>query len=162
MRSIKGVELVESAMGRWNPSDLVRIVDFHYAFDPIGSVWNVNMEAEFQKRVPTETWPSQDGKVFLLKMSFVKVHGLHVNIRNSMFGDQDGDFQIIGFGITDISDRGMEDLNFFIEDYEADMIQFYCKDIVIESVNEGAFSTHNRILTSPVNLNDEDNTTAHP
>ncbi len=68
-----------------------------------------------------------------------------------MFGDQNGDSQIVGFAITDISDRGMEDLNFFIEDYEADMIQFYCKDIVIESVKEGSFSTHNSILTSPFN-----------
>ncbi len=46
MRSIKGLEWVESAMGRWNPSDLVRIVDFHYAFDPIGSTWNVTLEAD--------------------------------------------------------------------------------------------------------------------
>jgi len=151
MRTIKGMELVESVMGRWNPSDLVRIVDFQYVFDRIDLTWNVNIEAEFQKRDPTSSWPSPNDPVFFIKMCFVKVRSLHVDIRNSMFGDQNGDFQVVGFNITDISDRGMEDLNFFIEDYESDMIQFYCKDIVIESVCEGSFCVNNAILTAPFN-----------
>lgn len=145
MMTIKGIELVESAMGRWNPSDLVRITDFQYVFDPIGSYWNVNLEAEFQKRTPTESWPSRNAEVFVLKMRFMKVYGMHVDIRNSRFGD----FQVVGFDITDVSDRQMEDLNFFIEDYESDMVEFYCKDIIVDSIRKGSFCIHNHILTSP-------------
>ncbi|MCL2742365.1 MAG: hypothetical protein FWE67_00780 [Planctomycetaceae bacterium] len=149
MRTIKGIELVISAMGRWKPSDLVRIVDFQYVYDTINTAWNVNMEAEFQRRDTTASWPSAPGKVFVISMCFMKVRRLHVDIRNSKFGDQNGDFQVVGFDVTDMSDSGMEDLNFYIEDYEDDMIEFYCKDIVIESVREGSFCTHNTILTSP-------------
>ena len=149
MRTIKGIELVESALGRWNPSDLVRIVDFQYVFDQITLAWNVNITAEFQKRNPNGPWPLLNTKAFVVKICFMKVDDLHVDIRRVNF-----DFQVVGFDITDISDRGMEDLNFFIEDYEDNVIQFYCKDITIESVDEGILRMNNGyISTSPLNPN---------
>jgi hypothetical protein len=42
--------------------------------------------------------------------------------------------QIVGFDIVDVSDRGLENIEFSVEDYEHGRIGFVCKEIEVKSV----------------------------
>jgi hypothetical protein len=42
--------------------------------------------------------------------------------------------QVVGFDIADILDRGWEDIQFRVEDYEHDRMRLLCKDIEVKSV----------------------------
>ncbi|MBV4360600.1 hypothetical protein [Pinibacter aurantiacus] len=47
--------------------------------------------------------------------------------------------QVLGFDILDVSQNGLEDINFEIEDYENGTIHFYCQYIQIENVSKPDF-----------------------
>jgi hypothetical protein len=66
---------------------------------------------------------------FEIKMNFSNVSNLKLD-----FGGA-GLHQILGFDILDISNNGLEKINFQIEDYENDSINFICEEIEIIEVS---------------------------
>lgn len=124
-KKIKGIEKAKVIMGDWYPSALVAInsIDFQVACD--GFKTNLVITALFQLR--ENHWPNFDKDMFRIQMSFNDVGGLFLKD----FGGSMN--QIMGFDIKYIGDRGLEDINFAIEDYEDGRIRFNCKEISIKS-----------------------------
>jgi hypothetical protein len=126
MKKIEGTELVERLIGYWSPRHLVAIGALELVPDPVDGSRLV-LDALFQAR--GERWPDFDEPMFRVKISFDEVGELCLN----GFGSRST--QIMGFDIKYIGDRGMERLNFEVEDYEDNRIHFFCNGIRILSAS---------------------------
>lgn len=123
MQNIEGIEKVEQALGRWSPGDLAIIEGLELKNE---SDSTLIVKALFQPR--SNRWPNFDKEMFRISIQFDAVIGLHMKD----FGG--GAVQIMGFDIHFVGDRGLEGINYEIEDYENGRIQFSCRDIMILSV----------------------------
>ncbi len=123
---IKGIEKIESAMGEWVPSNLAVIEGVELRSMQCGLTTNLLIEALFQSR--RDSWPDFDKEMFRVEITFTNVRGLCLN------GFGGGSVQVMGFDIRFIGDRGLEGINYEIEDYEDDRIRFKCSDVSIQSV----------------------------
>ena len=127
MKNINGIEKVEKALGCWSPRNLAFIEGLELKKDSdLGFVTNLIVIALFQQR--SNSWPNFDEKMFRVTIHFDDVGGLCLKD----FGG--GAVQIMGFDIHFVGDRGMEKINYEIEDYEDNRIQFNCRNISIQSV----------------------------
>ncbi len=129
MSRINGTDLVLSVVGRWNPSDLAFVEHLEYTAQIDEQEATLVLVGIFQRRdsVPNG-WPSEQGPKFRVQMRFFGVQQFHVKD----FGGPPT--QIMGFDISDISDRGWESIRFSVEDYEYDRIRLLCREIEIISV----------------------------
>lgn len=127
MKNIKGVEKIEKAMESWSPRNLAFIEGIELKKDSdVGFATNLIVTALFQQR--SNSWPNFDKEIFRVTIQFDDIGGLC--LKN--FGG--GAVQIMGFDIHFVGDRGMERINYEIEDYEDNRIKFYCRNISIQSV----------------------------
>src|SRR5437667_8265725 len=100
MAPIENVDKVARLAGRWYPGDLAFVRSLQYEAN--GEAGGCELVMEFiasRRDRSTSEWPTDDGPTYKVKIRFLGVRGL--NIRD--FGG--GDTQIMGFDITDISDR---------------------------------------------------------
>ena len=120
---IKKIEKVTSVNTFWKPSDLAFIKTIEW------SINNLVIIFYCQLRSNVNGWPDMSKDFFEIKMNFSNVSNLKLD-----FGGA-GLHQILGFDILDISNNGLEKINFQIEDYENDSINFICEEIEIIEVS---------------------------
>jgi hypothetical protein len=128
MPKIFGTERVCEAIGRWSPSDLAFITEFHYSQELDGK-WSILITCLFQNSENHTSWPSVDDDFCHVQIHFSRVSNF--NIKNVTSNP----IQITGFDIIDISIDGCENTNFSIVDYENERISFFCENVRIYSIN---------------------------
>jgi hypothetical protein len=127
MKRITGIERVEKVIGHWSPRDLAIIerLEIMSGRDSRDSI--LTLDALFQPR--TNSWPDFGARMYRVAILFDAVGGLR--LRN--FGG--GPVQIMGFDIHFVGDRGMDRVNYQVEDYEDDRISFVCRGVSVLSAS---------------------------
>jgi hypothetical protein len=129
MAEIKGVDAVAAAVGRWQPSDLAYIESVQFTAQDGDHLAEVFITGLLQRRDSAlREWPSEGATTYRITIRFLGVRQL----RLKEFGGPPT--QIMGFDIIDESGRGLECVQFTIEDYEHDRIGFTCTAIEVVSV----------------------------
>lgn len=122
MKKIKNIERITSVYAGWKPSDIAFIKSIEWAN------YHLILAVYCQLRGGGIVWPNMDDDFFEVKLDFYNVSNLKLDfIANGLQ-------QISGFDILDVSDSGLENINFQIEDYEDGAIGFNCEAIEIISV----------------------------
>lgn len=122
MKSIIHLEKIINIYKDWKPSDVAFLKKLQWS--------DKNLIIVFccQLRINSSFWPN-------LTQPFFDVNILFKNVLNFKLDFKEmGLQQITGFDIVDISDDGLERINFKIEDYENDIIYFLCESIEVESI----------------------------
>jgi Immunity protein 50 len=129
MKQLKGTDKVVEHLGRWSPSDLAYIESLSFTSAMNGDTSKLRIVALFQLReTATQGWPSNKAPSARVSIDFYGVSNFHVK------GLGPRPKQIMGFDILDVSDRGLEDISFSVEDYESDQLSFNCEEINVFSV----------------------------
>lgn len=126
MTDIRNRHLVEEALGRWRPCDLAFIESLSYVSGEEGTRSKLDIVALFQRRDEAKE-PSKAAGTARVAIRFEGVSNLNVK----SFGPFPK--QVVGFDITDVSDRGWERIRFAVEDYENGDISLNCEDVTILS-----------------------------
>ena len=129
MGEIKNSESVAHYLGRWNPSDLAFIDAFECRRAHGDEASQLRIMAKFQRRNNRDkVWPNDCAPYVKVTILFFGV----INLSLKEFGPLP--MQISGFDIIDVSSRGMENIQYIIEDYENGQIYFECAEVSIEEV----------------------------
>lgn len=129
MSTIKNINAVIEAIGRWNTIDLTHIEKLVYQAKTEFQDSSVLIVGVMQRQDST-----CNDRLTTAQPSY-RVSILCQGIRDLSLSDfTSTPTQISGFEITDISDLGWEQLRFEISDYEDNQIRFYCKTIEILDV----------------------------
>lgn len=123
MKKIKNLEKITGIYRDWKPSDIAFIKSLEW------STQNLIINFYCQLRQNVNGWPDISGNFFEVSMTFKTVSSLNINFSGM------GLHQISGFDILDVSANGLEKINFQIEDYENDSINFFCEEIEINKVD---------------------------
>ncbi|SFN14158.1 hypothetical protein SAMN05421594_1319 [Chryseobacterium oleae] len=123
MKKIKNLEKITSIYRDWKPSDIAFIKSLEW------STQNLVINFYCQLRENVNGWPDVSGDFFEVSILFKTVSSLNIKFSGM------GLHQISGFDILDLSANGLENINFQIEDYEDDSINFFCKEIEINNVS---------------------------
>jgi hypothetical protein len=126
MSEIMNTAIVVKSIGRWNPRDLAFIEKLEYqcATETLASC--VLLVGVMQRRDEASSgWPSDTVPRFRVTLLFDGVRDLELN------GFGHSAKQIMGFDIIDVSDRGLEDVSFVVEDYENGVLHFSCRAVDI-------------------------------
>lgn len=124
---VQGTEKVRLALGRWAPSDLAYVERLEFHGDSDGS--GLTIVGLFQRR-DSAPWPDMNGAMRRVTLRFEGVNALHIK------GFGGGYTQVMGFDIRSISERGWEDADFEVEDYEDGRIGFTCSLVEVVAVEE--------------------------
>ena len=122
MDKITKLEKILSLYSSWRPSDIAFVKEIKWYSNTLV----INFYSQLRDRL--KSWPDLSETFFEISMTFKGVTDFKLYF-NGM-----GPERISGFDILDISDRGMEKLNFQIEDYENDNISFMCGSIEVNEV----------------------------
>lgn len=122
MVKIKDLDKILEIYPEWDPSNVAFIKSIKW-FDK-----HILMEVYCQSRKDKYRWPDLSSNFFELKFRFESVVNFSLNFGNSRLQ------QITGFDIWNISDSGLEKINFKIQDYENGKIEFSCEDIELIDV----------------------------
>jgi hypothetical protein len=129
MATITNTIEVEKTLGRWKPSDLAYIERLSYECAADGHPSTLEITGLAQRRdLAIGGWPSDIGELFRIRLAFRHIRDLKITAFNAR------PKQVTGFDITDVSDRGWEDVCFEVEDYENGYIHFLCKEIEVIQV----------------------------
>jgi hypothetical protein len=119
MPAIKGLEAAEKILGPLKFFHFRRVRELRFLEQPGASESQLDLFVESQDRSPN----------FLLNLRFRGVQNLKLT-----FGGQLT--QIIGFDISDISQRQWDRLNWEVTDFENGRIHFYCREVEILSARQ--------------------------
>ncbi|MDR2039442.1 MAG: hypothetical protein LBQ60_16085 [Bacteroidales bacterium] len=122
MKKIKNIEKITSIYNTWKPSDIAFIKSLEW------STQNLVMVFYCQLRENVNGWPDTSKDFFEVSIIFNNISSLKLDFNGA------GLHQISGLDILDISNNGLEKINFQIEDYENDSINFVCEEIEINKV----------------------------
>lgn len=126
MKTINKIEKITSVYSAWKPSDVAFIKALEW------SINNLVVIFYCQLRSSVNGWPDMSKDFFEIKVNFSNVSNLKLDFSGA------GLHQISGFDILDISENGLEKINFQIEDYENDSINFNCEEVeIIEVFDSG-------------------------
>jgi hypothetical protein len=123
MNSIKGIEKIIAIYPTWKISDSVFIKSIEWANDNLIII----LYSQFRNRV---SWPDMNAEFLEVRIGFKDVSDFRVAFTGS------GLQQVSGLDIIDVSENGLEGINFEIEDYENDVIKFACKEIEILAISQ--------------------------
>lgn len=123
MKRIKNVENITCIYSTWKPSDIAFVKSLEW------SIQNVVMVFYCQLRESVDGWPNTSEDFFEVSIIFENISSFKLDFSSA------GLQQISGFDILDISDNGLEKINFQIEDYENDSINFCCEEVEINEVS---------------------------
>lgn len=121
---MKKIEKITSIHNAWRPSDIAFIKALKW------SINNLVIVCYCQLRDSVSEWPNMSNDFFEVTITFKNISGLKLDFNGT------GLHQILGFDILDISDNGLEKINFQIEDYENDTISFCCEEVEINVMND--------------------------
>jgi hypothetical protein len=124
MRKINKIEKITRVYNLWTPSDIAYIKELEW------SVNNLLIKCYCQLRGDTNGWPDNSKGFFEVSIDFKNISNLKLDFNGS------GLHLITGFDIVDVSENGLEGINFWIEDYENGSIEFNCEDIEIISISD--------------------------
>lgn len=122
MKKIKNIEKITSIYNAWKPSDIAFIKSLEW------SIQNLVIIFYCQIREGVSGWPDTSKDFFEVSIIFKNISRLKLDFKDA------GLHQISGFDILDISNNGLEKINFQIEDYEDDSINFVCEEVEIKGV----------------------------
>jgi len=123
------VESLVNVVGRWQPADVAFIRSLYYQAQQTGNPAELHLECILERRdTAKQGWPSEGNRRFKAGLRFTGVTDLSIK----EFGD--GETQIMGFDILDLSDRGWEAAKYEVQDYERGRIHFLCADIEVINV----------------------------
>lgn len=124
MKRIEKIEKIITMYDAWKPSDVAFVKALKWSIN--------NLEIIFycQLRNGVNGWPDMSKDFFEISMTFKNVSNLKLDFNGI------GLHQLSGFDILDISNSGLEKVNFQIEDYENDSISFNCEEIEINEVRQ--------------------------
>lgn len=113
---VENIELVESAVGRWEPADVAFIRRFEFEnCTPLG--FDVVLLVLIQPRPPLSAgWPDPGGPFWEAEIAFRGVRDLEFTLRGPW------DVQCPGFDIQDITDRQWEGVRLLVDDYEGEPV----------------------------------------
>lgn len=117
------IEKIINIYPDWKPSDIVFIKSIDWSND------NIVITFYCQLRSRGFNWPDLSGDFFQVCIKFNKISNLKLNFE--FHGLQ----QVSGFDIVDISNNGLENINYEVEDYENGIINFYCKEVEIVDIS---------------------------
>jgi hypothetical protein len=120
---MKKIENTTSVYKAWKPSDAAFIKALEW------SINNLVVIFYCQSREGIEAWPDTSKDFFEISITFKNVSDFRLEF-NRM-----GLHQLFGFDILDVSDSGLEKVNFQIEDYENGSINFRCEQVEINKVS---------------------------
>jgi hypothetical protein len=126
MKKIEKIEKIEKIIGiynAWEPSDIAFIKALKW------SINNLVIIFYCQLRGSNNGWPDISKDFFEISIAFRHVSNLKLDFIGT------GLHRISGFDILDISDNGLENINFQIEDYENGSINFICEEVEIIEVS---------------------------
>jgi hypothetical protein len=124
MKKIKNIEKITTVCSSWKPSDIAFIKSLELSAD------NLVITFYSQLRNSVMGWPDSSKDFFEVVMTFKNITNLKLDFVNPSLQ------QVTGFDIQDISDNGLEKINFLIEDYENGIISFSCEDIEVNDLSE--------------------------
>ncbi len=122
MKQIINIDAILNTFPAWKPSDIAFISRVEW------SNGSLEMTVCSQLRNKLDTWPDATKEAIEITLIFRNV----LNVKLELSGTRPQ--QIMGFDIHDISDRGLEKINFEIEDYEDGSISLCCEEIEILEV----------------------------
>jgi hypothetical protein len=117
---------IDPAKSGWNPSHLAYIQDLHWSTYESDS--RLRLTALLQP--PPEAgkgWPQDRGLWFRAVIEF---HGVR-NLRMADLGR--GPWQIMGFAVDDLRDRGLEGISYHVYDYEDSRLEFHAREMTLIS-----------------------------
>lgn len=126
MKEISKIEQIRDFYSDWKPSDIAFIKEINWSKN------NLRIILYFQIRDKIGNWPD-------LTKAFVEATFEFRNVINMKFDFIGNGLHFVpGFDIINTSDHGLEQINFYIEDYEGGSIEFSCEDIEIISLEKPA------------------------
>lgn len=123
MKKIEKIEKITGIYNTWEPSDIAFIKALKW------SINNLVIIFYCQLRGGTNGWPDISKDFFEISIAFRNVSNLKIDFIGT------GLHQISGFDILDISNNGLENINFQIDDYENGSINFICEEVEIIEVS---------------------------
>jgi hypothetical protein len=120
---MKKIEKITSVYNSWKPSDIAFIKSIEWSINNLVIIFYCQM------RSGINGWPDMSKYFFEIIIKFSNVSNIKIDFSGSGF------HQVSGFDILDISNNGLEKINFQIEDYENDSISFVCEEIEIIDVS---------------------------
>ena len=134
MKHINNTALATQVIGRWDTADVAFVQSLRCTAQQSETIPNLFVEFLASRRdLAKNGWP--DGSLPIYKIEIAFHNAQRLTLRD--FGTRPT--QIAGFDISDVSDRGLGDVNFYVEDYENGRISFECSGVEILSVEEYFF-----------------------
>lgn len=131
MKNIKNFDIIIHHYKDWKTSDIAFIKEFAWSKN------NLRITFYFQIRSMVNGWPDLSKDFVETTFKFENVNNMQLNFVGS------GLHFVSGFNIIDTSDHGLENINFFVEDYENGSIEFGCENIEIVSIEEPQLLSNN-------------------
>lgn len=125
---MKNTEIAVSAYGKWDAGDVAYISSFNWASEGESSLTLTTLVQPRLQRAGS--WPKVDGPWYRVVIKFEEVREFSLK----KFGNCPR--QVMGFSIESVKERGMEGLNYHIEDYENGVLEFYAQGATLVSVQE--------------------------
>ena len=121
MKEIVGIEKAKQILGNFQFSEFSVVRELRYYEVPVDSSWiqMLDLVIESTGRTPN----------YRMKLVFSKVCALRLE------GFGGGQFRITGLGISEVSGRQWEEINWEVYDYEANAVQFYSSSASIEQID---------------------------
>jgi hypothetical protein len=141
-KPITNIEIIESQVGRWNPSDIAFIRELRFCgikkgTDEVMSSSSLELLVLIQPRpLKSMGWPDPSGKFWEASLKFEGVQNFRVNQIGA------GDLQVVGFDIEDHSESQMENIRLHVIDYEEDRIDFWAHSAKIISCTPSSLLPH--------------------
>jgi len=123
MKKIEKIEKITSVYNAWKPSDIAFIKALEWSINNLAIIFFC------QLRERVNEWPDMSKDFFEVSITFKNISRLKLDFNGA------GLHQISGFDILDISDNGLEKINFQIEDYENGSINFSCEEVEINGLS---------------------------
>ncbi|PXY39911.1 hypothetical protein DMB65_15450 [Flavobacterium cheongpyeongense] len=131
MKQINKIESIRDFYSDWEPSDIAFIKEMNWSKN------NLKIVLYFQIRNEMTKWPDLTKDFVEATFEFKNVNNMKLNFIGN------GLHFVSGFDIINASDHGLENINFYIEDYENGSIGFSCEDIEIISLQQPALLPNN-------------------
>jgi hypothetical protein len=104
----------------WKDSELYCVRKIELLMGDSGD-WNAIFLFHGARRDKSEVWPPPSGATFEVSVEFLDVSSIALQIHECPF-------QLTGFAIDSVRDRGWQETRYKVEDYENGLLTFYCRD----------------------------------
>lgn len=123
---MENTKLAIDVYGKWDSTDVAYITELHWVTSNEPSLTLVT----FVQPRPQEggCWPDKRRGWHRVVIKFEGISGFNLQ------GFGPGPQQVMGFVVDSISERGLDGLNYHVDDYENGVIEFYSRTAALLSV----------------------------